>query len=297
MNPIVVRFIDEGESSYIEGDARAARHHFSTALQLARDVSCINGEITALNELGTAYRALDMYDEARSCHEKGLSLAVESDDRVLEAAFQGQLGLDHNTDNSHNLALDAHRKQCELCRELKDRAGEATALQNVAATQLLLGLSSEASEGYEAAGMIRSELGDHEAAVRSFCGGLLVQLCMGNWEAAHQCSELAETALGKVNEACNDTLAEQQAYKAMLRFARNRSCPLAGAALKVALAKSEERQDLSMAQSLRACLAACEGLEDRSSLPRSPTSKDSRNCEDVSEVLLNSSSEGFTISF
>jgi CHAT domain-containing protein/tetratricopeptide (TPR) repeat protein len=173
------------------GEPQRARPFLEDALKLRRQIGDRRGEAITLNNLGSVWRNLDDLDKALEHHRQALNLAVTLDDPRQEAVSRIRLAEAQLEQGDAAAALrelgpalatlrEAGHRRAEVqalqlqgrafslagrpreakpvledvlarCRTLRDRVGEAEALQALAAVERSLGLAGEARSHAEEA--------------------------------------------------------------------------------------------------------------------------------------------------
>ena len=84
----------------------------------------------AYGNIGNAYSAAGIYEEAIKYHKQELTISKEVNDRTSEAATHGNLAVAFQALGKHEMALVHYHSHLNIARELKDVAGEFSFSQN-----------------------------------------------------------------------------------------------------------------------------------------------------------------------
>ena len=84
----------------------------------------------AYGNIGNAYSAAGIYEEAIKYHKQELTISKEVNDRTSEAATHGNLAVAFQALGKHEMALVHYHSHLNIARELKDVAGEFSFSEN-----------------------------------------------------------------------------------------------------------------------------------------------------------------------
>lgn len=138
----------------------SAKHHFQTALRLARQTADRSLEGRCLGALGTVEAALGDLDQAKALFEQSLSLAERLGNRGGMSASLSNLGVVHAQLGDPDRALDYFRRDLEITSQTGDRRGVEQALSNIGAHLARLKRHDEALPILEQALVIARGLND-----------------------------------------------------------------------------------------------------------------------------------------
>ena len=77
----------------------------------------------AYGNIGNAYSASGLYDQAVKYHKQELTISKEVGDRTSEASTHGNLAVAYQALGSQEMALVHYHSHLNIARELKDVAG------------------------------------------------------------------------------------------------------------------------------------------------------------------------------
>ena len=97
----------------------------------------------AYGNIGNAYSAAGIYEEAIKYHKQELTISKEVNDRTSEAATHGNLAVAFQALGKHEMALVHYHSHLNIARELKDVAGEFSFSENY---KLLVCISTSSKE-------------------------------------------------------------------------------------------------------------------------------------------------------
>ncbi|MEU7995022.1 BTAD domain-containing putative transcriptional regulator [Micromonospora sp. NPDC049060] len=133
-------------------------------------------EFTMHSSLGTAYRELGRFAEARRCHHSALRISRRTADRWAEAQALNGLGAVYGDMRRSRLAQQFLRRSLQIRREIGDRWGEAITVCNLGEEDLVNGDLDSARHHFTVALTIRRDIGDRwgEAMTLSCLGQAFV---------------------------------------------------------------------------------------------------------------------------
>ena len=145
-------------------------------LACARACEDTSAEFTMHSSLGTAYRELGRFAEARQCHHSALRISRRTADRWAEAQALNGLGAVYGDMRRSRLAQQFLRRSLQIRREIGDRWGEAITVCNLGEEDLANGDLDSARHHFTVALTIRREIGDRwgEAMALSCLGQAFV---------------------------------------------------------------------------------------------------------------------------
>jgi tetratricopeptide (TPR) repeat protein len=131
-----------------------------TALAAAQQLNDRSMEGAHLGNLGLAHAALGEARKAIEYYEKALAIALEIGDKRGEGKRLGNLGLAHAALGEARKAIEYYEKALAIAREIGDKRGEGNNLGNLGLAYAALGEARKAIEYYEKALDIAREIGD-----------------------------------------------------------------------------------------------------------------------------------------
>ncbi|MEH1098379.1 AfsR/SARP family transcriptional regulator [Micromonospora sp. CPCC 205561] len=145
-------------------------------LACAQSCEDTSAEFTMHSSLGTAYRELGRFAEARQCHHSALRISRRTADRWSEAQALNGLGAVYGDMRRSRLARQFLRRSLQIRREIGDRWGEAITVCNLGEEDLVNGDLDSARHHFTVALTIRRDIGDRwgEAMALSCLGQAFV---------------------------------------------------------------------------------------------------------------------------
>jgi tetratricopeptide (TPR) repeat protein len=153
-------WVNQGIKQVEAGDNEAALSSFIKALELEPK------NIDAWFRRGDTLQKLDRTEEAISCYQSGLGIALESKNAWSEAAFQYNLGNCYKSLNNQPDAIQAYAEAYRLFRQINNEqwSGEAWKLLNQFAESYMTEKQyAEAIQIYQRQRNILQEFNDHKA--------------------------------------------------------------------------------------------------------------------------------------
>lgn len=124
------------------------------------------GAISALNNLGIAYRNLQQFPKAIACYQQALELGRQiGATPAFFAMALNNLGITHNSHGDFQAALSCFQAALPLYQQIGDRRGEANATLNTGISYHYLNAPQQANDFFQQAIQIASSLGDLELEV------------------------------------------------------------------------------------------------------------------------------------
>jgi tetratricopeptide (TPR) repeat protein len=140
-----------------------------------------------LNQEGVALYYQARYPEALSAFQDALACYRDVGDRVGESTTLNNIGLVYHSLGQHEEALDYYQQALAILRESGDRAGEGTTLNNIGYAHYSLGQYEEALEHCEQALAIQREAGDRDGEAATLNNIGLAYNGLGRYEEALEC--------------------------------------------------------------------------------------------------------------
>jgi len=113
---------------------------------------------SSAGDLGTGYRMLGEFEPAKSCYERALQLALETNNRIGLAAWSGGLGNCYAELGQIEKAIEFDQQALDVFRELANARGEAGVLGNLGNRYAELGQTTRAIDYCQQALKIFREL-------------------------------------------------------------------------------------------------------------------------------------------
>jgi tetratricopeptide (TPR) repeat protein len=160
-----------GEVSHHLGDNRAAEEHFVMAWTQAQLAGTSTGEVKALNNLGSVYRAQDRIEEALDCYQQALTIGEQAQEPVEKGITLNNLG---RAVQSQALAESTKKIRNQHYRQALAYYEQALAIHNAARDEM------EAAYTRENMGEVYDLLGQREKAHRHYQQALITFREIGN---------------------------------------------------------------------------------------------------------------------
>ena len=161
-----------------------AKEYLQKALVISTEIGDRNGEGTGYGNLGTMFLSLGQYDKAKEYHQKALAIKTEIGDRIGEATGYANLGTVFLSLKQYDKAEEFLRRALVIRTEIGDRKGEASCYGNLGTVFLPLGHYDKAKEYLQKALVIRTEIGDKEGEAADFANLGTVSRTVGDYEAS-----------------------------------------------------------------------------------------------------------------
>ena len=166
------------------------------------------GEGIAYGNLGNDHYCLGNFKQAIEYHKQDLNIVKEVKDRAGEGNANGHLGNAYCSLGDLRLAIEYHIQHLSIAKEVLDRAGEGVAYGNLGIAHEGLGNLKQAIEYYKKSLIIAKEMGDTAGEGRT-CGNLgVVHDFLGDF---NQAIEYQKRSLS-IAKKLGDRLAEGRAY-------------------------------------------------------------------------------------
>lgn len=159
-----------GIVAFAQGRYEEARSLQTRALSLCREIGDRRGESMALNSLAVIAREQRQLSDAQSYHDMALKLSVEIGDRRMQASIGAQMVTDLVKDEPYSTRLTLQNEMLTLNRQIKNRRGECTALQNLAAIALESGAVEQARLSFQNSIEVAQSIGYRQGVVKSLLG-------------------------------------------------------------------------------------------------------------------------------
>jgi tetratricopeptide (TPR) repeat protein len=148
-------------ASYLDiNKYNVAASYFERVLAIGRQEQDRPLEAAGLGNLGLCYRALGEPHRAIECHELQLAISRGIGERREEGAGLCNLGNAYVVLGDFQRAITYHEQDLAVAREIGDRHGEGRALNNLGTAYSALGKPRQAIELFEQALIINRETGD-----------------------------------------------------------------------------------------------------------------------------------------
>jgi tetratricopeptide (TPR) repeat protein len=141
----------------------------------------------ALANLGNAYGAMNRYDEALACFQKGVEIARDVGDKAREGSRLGGLAQTYQLMGKLEEAEALHRAALEIAVALSDRTGIAHQLAGLGAILEARGALEDATENCIKASAMFRQNGDRQGEARSVGNAGACFLRMGRLTEAIDC--------------------------------------------------------------------------------------------------------------
>ena len=143
---------------------------------ITKEIGDRPGEAFCYGNLGTVYRSLGEYAEAKEYLEKALVITKEISDKPGEAFCYGNLGTVYDSLGEYAEAKEYNEKALVITKEIGDKPGEAFCYVNLGTMYKSLGEYGKAETYQKNALVIRKEIGDKRGEA----------VCYGNLGAVYQ---------------------------------------------------------------------------------------------------------------
>lgn len=168
------------------------------ALALFQQTHDYPGIVSALTNLGVAYRNLKQPKQAIMCYQKALELGQRIGAQTFfTASVLNNLGISYSANGEFQNALECFQKALLFYQQIRDRRGEANVFTNLSVTHQHLNHPQRAIEAYQRALHIAQSLQDCdlEASIRQSATSLPPQPAQpASEEPRPQASGLEDTA-------------------------------------------------------------------------------------------------------
>ena len=162
------------------GEKAKALSYCEQALPLQKQVGDRAGEASTLNNIGGVYDDLGDKQKALSYYEQALPLQKQVGDRVGEASTLNNIGRVYSALGDKQKALSYYEQALPLRKQVGDRAGEASTLNNIGAVYDDLGDKQKALSYYEQALPLQKQVGDRTGEARTLNNIGLVYSALGD---------------------------------------------------------------------------------------------------------------------
>jgi DNA-binding SARP family transcriptional activator len=171
---------------------RRAIEYYTRALDLAREAQWLDGESSALGNLGVVYRLSGRSEQAVTCHVQALDIARRTGRLPGQAMNLANLGLLYWDLGELERAAEHHTEALTIYRKLGSRTSDAKVLSNLGDTYHGLGRLADALDLLTQALALYRDTGDRGAEAETLRCMAAVHLDTGD---TAQAIELAEAAL------------------------------------------------------------------------------------------------------
>lgn len=188
------------------------------ALRLCDESGWVQGQLTVLGKLGSAYLDTGQLREATDCLSRGLDLAERTGARYRAAVLLGILGRVHLQQGRHDSAADLFQQALDRFRALAARQGEAAALDALGEAMRCRGRIAEARAHLTGALAIEREIGDRGTESLTLRNLVLLHLEQGELDQASGFADQMRT----VAELVRDDRAEANTLRTAAALAHRR---------------------------------------------------------------------------
>ena len=166
------------------GEYQNARAHLDKSLTISKDIGDRKGEACCYSDLGIVYKSVGEYEKARQQFEKSLTITKEIGDRNGEACCYGNLGTVHQSAGDHEKARKHLEKSLTINKEVGDRNEEASCYLNLGVLYQSVGEYERAREHLENSLAIKKEIGDRKGEATCYVNLGNVHQSVGEYEQA-----------------------------------------------------------------------------------------------------------------
>ena len=142
------------------------------------------GEGRSYGNLGSAYRSLGQFKTAIDYHKQDLEIAKEVGDKAGEGASYGNLGIAYHCLGQFKTAIDYHKQHLEIAKEVGDKAGEGRSYGNLGSAYSSLGQFKTAIDYHKQDLEIAKEVGDKAGEGASYGNLGNAYHCLGQFKTA-----------------------------------------------------------------------------------------------------------------
>ncbi len=178
------------------GELSKARINYKEALEIARSVGNLRGEIHALNNLGSVLRAIGDVEQAEAFLEEAFELAQKAGDIRARIVASNNLGMVKKDRGELKSAIEIFNSVIQQSEKLGLRDSVTIAHIELAEINFLLGNLSEAEKFARMAIDMAVELGKNHYEALAMRHLALVRLYTGEFKEALDLIEKAEEKLG-----------------------------------------------------------------------------------------------------
>lgn len=174
-----------GRALYGRGEYREANPYFEKALALKKEIGEKVGLEVLLSNMGGVKSNLNEYEPAKGYYDQATEAAKDVRNQVMEGLIEGYKGRVYFNDrNQYERAIPLFEKSLEMSVKIKNKRGEAGALDNLGTASLELGRYDDARDYYERSLAISRQIKDRlsEAGVLGRLGNIYIQI--GNYVQA-----------------------------------------------------------------------------------------------------------------
>ncbi|RVE66183.1 hypothetical protein OJAV_G00124190 [Oryzias javanicus] len=211
----------------MKGEYKAALKLHKAHLSLAQELGDYAAQGRAYGNMGNAFHALGLQEQAVQYHRQELQISLEVNDRPSQASTHGNLAVAFQALGAHDRALQHYLQHLSISRELRDSQSEARALVNLGNFHSCRGEYAQALPYFQQFLALAPGLQDLEGEGK-VCHNLgYAHYCLGQYRDAVRYYEqdlaLAKDLQDKLAQAkayCNLGLA----YKALGEFSKAEEC-------------------------------------------------------------------------
>lgn len=139
-----------------------------------------------LRELGAAHALSGQVEQALICYLRSEEICREARDKAGEAMALSSQGKAHTHLQDNRAATDCLERSLSIFREIEFADGEADALNGLGAAQLGLGLAQQAVESYEKSLAIYRKIDDYRGEAIALCGLGDARMALGQLREAEE---------------------------------------------------------------------------------------------------------------
>ncbi|MHC5827017.1 MAG: tetratricopeptide repeat protein, partial [Nostoc sp.] len=146
------------------------------SLELVRQHNDIDSEITGLNNLGLAYRALSQTQESLECFNNALDLSRQHYRKCDESRIFISLGNLHLLNDQPEQAKNYYENALVAAREIEDSDWEEGSILSLASAHKELGTFNDIAGDFQAVAERACDLGHHESCIKFLTFGGKINL-------------------------------------------------------------------------------------------------------------------------
>ena len=121
-----------GDSEIALGDFGAGLYHFGQAVQISTQYNLLTYSSKANNALGWAYRLTGQLEEAISCYQNALHLAIETNGIIEQATVLNNMAYVYALQQKQSAAIELSSQALNLWQEINNKRGIGIALGTLA---------------------------------------------------------------------------------------------------------------------------------------------------------------------
>lgn len=173
------------------GEYEKALDSYLKANALATELDLKRGIVMTLNNIGTIYEALDNTENSLEYYNRSYTKAVEFDILDAQAIALNNLGETYANKGDGILARKYFKETLEIDNKTGDRFGSVSSLLNIAATYIGSKQYDSASQYFEKALIIATDLNANQLLLHIYKGYTKMYEDMGDYQKAYHAVKLA----------------------------------------------------------------------------------------------------------